>query len=140
MKQVKQKAFKRVLVVLFGSAFVGSTVFMLMGSILGRREQPSTPIADSTVPDEAPEVNYRNNLNSRLQSQIIGYEKLLEKEPENTTILTNLIRIRLEMGDLEGAVEPLTKLAKLQPERTELVAILKEIETQLAEQKATTEK
>ena len=140
MKQAKQKAFKRVLVVLFGSAFVGSTVFMLMGSLLGRREQSSTHITDPTVPDEAPEVNYRNNLNSRLQSQIIGYEKLLEKEPENTTILTNLIRIRLEMGDLEGAVEPLTKLAKLQPERTELVAILKEIETQLAEQKATTEK
>lgn len=136
---MKQKALKRILVVLFGSAFVGSTVFMLMGSILGRREQPSTPIADSNVADEAPEVNYRNNLNARLQSQIIGYEKLLEKEPENTTILTNLIRIKLEMGDLEGAVPPLTKLAKLQPERTELVAILKEIETKLAEQKATKE-
>ena len=130
----------RVLVVLFGSAFVGSTVFMLMGSILGRREQPPTPIANSNVPDEAPEVNYGNNLNARLQSQIIGYEKLLAKEPENTTILTNLIRIRLEMGDLEGAVEPLTKLAKLQPERAELVAILEEIETKLAEQKATVEK
>ncbi|MDJ0649520.1 MAG: tetratricopeptide repeat protein [Xenococcaceae cyanobacterium MO_188.B19] len=136
---MKQKALKRILVVLFGSAFVGSTVFMLMGSILGRREPPATPIADSNVADEAPEVNYRNNLNARLQSQIIGYEKLLEKEPENTTILTNLIRIKLEMGDLEGAVAPLTKLAKLQPERTELVAILKEIETKLAEQKATKE-
>ena len=136
---MKQKALKRVLVVLFGSAFVGSTVFMLMGSILGRQEQPSTPIANSNVADEAPEVNPRNNLNARLQSQIIGYEKLLEKEPENTTILTNLIRIKLEMGDLEGAVAPLTKLAKLQPERTELVAILKEIETKLAEQKATKE-
>ena len=134
---MKQKALKRVLVVLFGSAFVGSTVFMLMGSLFARREQPHTPTADSTVPYEAPEVNQTNNLNSRLQSQIIGYEKLLEKEPENTTILTNLVRIRLEMGDLEGAVEPLTKLAKLQPERTELAAILQEIETKLAEDKAT---
>ena len=134
---MKKKPIKRILVILFGSAFVGSTVFMLIGSLFGRREQPPIHTADSTVSNEAPEVNYRNNAQSRLQAQIVGYEKLLEKEPENTTILTNLIRIRLEIGDLEGAVEPLTKLAKLQPERTELVAILKEIETKLAEEKAT---
>ena len=134
---MKKKPIKRILVILFGSAFVGSTVFMLIGSLFGRREQPPINAANSTVSNEAPEVNYRNNARARLEAQIVGYEKLLEKEPENTTILTNLIRIRLEIGDLEGAVEPLTKLAKLQPERAELVAILEEIETKLAQEKAT---
>ena len=129
----KKKSLQRVLVLLFGTAFVGSTVFMLVGSFWRR---PSTPIADSNLPTEAPAVNSRDNLTARLETQAIGYEKLLEKEPENTTILTNLVQIRLEMGDLEGAVDPLTKLVQLQPERTELATILNQIQARLAEQKS----
>ena len=129
---MKQKALQRILVLLFGSAFVGSTVFMLVGSLSGR-QQPSVPVTDSSVNNAVPEVPPKDNLTARLEAQAIGYERLLEKEPENTTILTSLVRIRLEMGDLAGAVAPLTQLSKLQPERKELVDILQEIETKLAE-------
>ena len=134
---MSKKALQRFLVLLFGTAFVGSTVFMIVGSFW--RRQPSTPITDSTVPTEVPEVNSRDNLTARLEAQAIGYEKLLQKEPENTTILTNLVRIKIELGDLEGAVNPLTKLVKLQPDRTELAAILNDIETRLAEQQSPSE-
>ncbi|HHP7229541.1 MAG TPA: tetratricopeptide repeat protein [Xenococcaceae cyanobacterium] len=128
---MNRKVLQRVLVLLFGAAFVGSTVFMLAGSLL--RRQASTPVADTPVATEVPEANTQASLTARLEAQAVGYEKLLEKEPENTTILTNLVQIKLEMGDLEGAVDPLTKLVKLQPERPELAAILNEIETRLAE-------
>ncbi len=130
---MKQKALQRILVLLFGSAFVGSTVFMLVGSLSGR-QRSSLPVTDSNVANEVTEVPPKDSLTARLESQAIGYERLLEKEPENTTILTSLVRIRLEMGDLEGAVAPLTQLTKLQPERKELVEILQQIETKLAEQ------
>ncbi|MDJ0534934.1 MAG: tetratricopeptide repeat protein [Xenococcaceae cyanobacterium MO_207.B15] len=131
-----KKSLQRGLVLLFGTAFVGSTVFMLVGSFWRR---PSTPIADSNLPTEAPAVNSRDNLTARLETQAIGYEKLLEKEPENTTILTNLVQIRLQMGDLEGAVDPLTKLVQLQPERTELATILNQIQARLAESESASE-
>ncbi len=132
---MSKKSLKRILIILFGSAFVGSTVFMLIGSLLPR-QQHSAPIADSsTNAEEVPEVNYQDNARSRLQAELIGYEKLLTKEPENTTVLTNLVRLRLTIGDLEGAVTDLNKLIKLQPERTELVAALQDIEAELAKQK-----
>lgn len=132
---MSKKSLKRILIILFGSAFVGSTVFMLIGSLLPR-QQHSAPIADSsTNAEEVPEVNYQDNARSRLQAELIGYEKLLAKEPENTTVLNNLVRLRLTIGDLEGAVTDLNKLIKLQPERTELVAALQDIEAELAKQK-----
>ena len=134
---MSKKALQRVLVLIFGAAFIGSTVFMLVGSFW--RRQSSTPITDAAVSTEVPEINSRDNLTARLEAQAIGYEKLLEKEPENTTILTNLVQIRIEMGDLEGAVAPLTQLVRLQPERPELAAILNELETRLADQKSSSE-
>jgi tetratricopeptide (TPR) repeat protein len=61
---------------------------------------------------------------SDLEAQARGYELVLEDEPDNQTALRNLLRIRQELGDVEGTIEPLEKLAELNPTQLEYTILL----------------
>ncbi len=59
-----------------------------------------------------------------LEAQARGYELVLEREPDNQTALQGLLQTQIQLGNLEAAIEPLEKLAELNPEQTEYQVLL----------------
>lgn len=68
---------------------------------------------------------------TKLEAEANGYQKVLEREPNNNTALTGLLKIRLQQKDLTGAIAPLEKLAKLNPEQTEYLTLLAQAKQQV---------
>ena len=54
-----------------------------------------------------------------LASQALGYQMVLEREPDNQAALRGLLDTRLQQGDLKQAIEPLEKLAQLNPQQSD---------------------
>lgn len=68
-----------------------------------------------------------------MEAEAAGYQKVLDREPDNDTALNGLLKIRLQQKDLEGAILPLTKLAQLHPEQTEYSTLLAQAKQQTAD-------
>ncbi len=68
---------------------------------------------------------------TKLAAEASGYEKVLEREPNNDTALNGLLDIRLQQKDIESAIAPLAKLAKIHPEQTEYSTLLAQAKQQL---------
>jgi hypothetical protein len=126
---MNRKQIQRLLIVIFGLAFVGSTAFAIIDSLFAARNTTTTNEAATTA---------ETSVTEQLQAQAQGYAKVLEREPENTTALTGLLQTSLQMGDLTTAIAPLKKLTELYPENTELKDLLTKIETELAKQSTPT--
>ncbi|MGK7895320.1 MAG: tetratricopeptide repeat protein [Xenococcus sp. (in: cyanobacteria)] len=62
--------------------------------------------------------------NSRLEAEARGYQKVLEREPQNETALRELLNIRLQQQDILGAIAPLETLAQIHPQVTEYSILL----------------
>ena len=125
---MSKKQLQRILVVIFGLAFVGSTGAVIIGSLF-RKDTPvaNNPVAETTSPLE------------QLQAQANGYEKVLAREPNNINALTALVQIRLQTGDLQGAIAPLDTLVEMYPEDTSLVALRTQIKQELESKSTETE-
>ena len=94
--------------------FGGSTIFgmvSLFGS--GLSSQHPQKSATAAVSQE-----------SLLAAQERGYETVLQREPQNQTALEGLANVRLQMNNKVGAIEPLEKLVKLNPDRADYKALL----------------
>ncbi|GAB4224697.1 MAG: hypothetical protein Kow0049_00710 [Stanieria sp.] len=120
---MNRKTVQRVLVLLFGLAFIGSTAFMLVGSLFSNDSQSSASTSKATGSSEQ----------EQLQAQIRGYEKVLTREPNNPTALQGLVQARLALQDLPGAIEPLEKLVQLYPQEPELKALLEAVKQKSAQ-------
>jgi cytochrome c-type biogenesis protein CcmH/NrfG len=95
-------------------SFAGSAIFgiiSLFGSGLSSQHQQKP--ATATVSQE-----------SLLAAQERGYETVLQREPQNQTALEGLANVRLQMNNQVGAIEPLEKLVKLNPDRVDYKALL----------------
>ncbi len=68
---------------------------------------------------------------TKLQGTIDGYKAVLEREPENQTALAGIIEAKIALGDLKGSVEPLEKLASLNPDTPEYSILLAQTKQQL---------
>jgi len=66
-----------------------------------------------------------------LTAEASGYQKVLEREPNNDTALSGLLKIRLQQKDIPGAIAPLEKLAQLHPEQTEYGVLLAQAKQQV---------
>jgi len=66
-----------------------------------------------------------------LASQALGYQMVLEREPDNQTALRGLLDTRLQQGDLRQAIEPLEKLAQLNPQQSDYLLLLAEAKQQI---------
>jgi tetratricopeptide (TPR) repeat protein len=67
----------------------------------------------------------------KLASQALGYQMVLEREPDNQTALRGLLDTRLQQGDLKQAIEPLEKLAQLNPQQSDYLLLLAEAKQQI---------
>jgi cytochrome c-type biogenesis protein CcmH/NrfG len=112
----RKNPFFRILIIISGLSFAGSTVFGLFGLFTKAfQAQPNT--AQSAAVSK----------NAQLEAQEHGYELVLQREPENQIALKGLVDTRLQMNDLPGAVEPLEKLIKLEPDNTGYKALLAQL-------------
>ncbi|WP_293182658.1 MULTISPECIES: tetratricopeptide repeat protein [unclassified Microcoleus] len=97
------------------AGFAGSTIFgmvSLFSSGLSSQHRQK-PVAAVVVSQE-----------SLLAAQERGYETVLQREPQNQTALEGLANVRLEMDDRVGAIEPLEKLVKLNPDKADYKVLL----------------
>jgi tetratricopeptide (TPR) repeat protein len=81
---------------------------------------------------------------SKLEDQVRGYELVLQKDPENQTALKGLLQARLELlrqkapgevkkADIQVVIEPLEKLAKLNPQQSEYGVLLAQAKQQIGD-------
>lgn len=117
---MNKKNLQRILISLFGLAFIGSTG---IAAIAGLFSKPPAPQAHRTGNDPSVEEE-------QIAVIVNGYEKVLAREPENPTALEGLAQIYVETGKMDKAIPSLEKLVKLYPERQELAQLLEVIKYQ----------
>jgi tetratricopeptide (TPR) repeat protein len=82
---------------------------------------------------------------SKLEDQVRGYELVLQKDPENQTALKGLLQARLQLlsqkgpgevkpTDIQVVIEPLEKLARLNPQKSEYGVLLAQAKQQIGDQ------
>lgn len=113
-QNTSQKPIQRILVILSALAFGGSTVLGMV-SLLTTDFQASKNTSKTAAGSKDAQ---------QLKAQAQGYELVLQREPENQVALQGLVQTRLEMNDLQGAVEPMEKLVKLNPDNPQYKALL----------------
>lgn len=111
-----QKPIQRFLIILSGVAFAGSTLLGIGSLYINAFQEPK---------DTAPTAT--SSQDTQLNAQVQGYELVLQREPDNQLALQGLVQARLQMNDLQGAVEPLEKLIKLNPDRADYKALLAQL-------------
>lgn len=114
------KPIQRILIIISGIAFAGSTVFGMAGLFTSALQEPKDNAKTAA-----------GSRDSQLEAQERGYELVLQREPDNQVALQGLVQARLQMNDLQGAVDPLEKLVKLNPDQAEDKALLTGIKERL---------
>ncbi|MBW4576914.1 MAG: tetratricopeptide repeat protein [Aphanothece sp. CMT-3BRIN-NPC111] len=114
---MSQKPINRILIILSAVAFMGSTVLGAVGLFSSALQEPKDDAKTAAA----------KSIDSQLQTQERGYELVLKREPGNQVALEALVQIRLQKNDLKGAVPPLEKLVKLNPDKASYKALLAEL-------------
>lgn len=81
--------------------------------------QPANP-ANGTV-----------NAVTPLENQALGYQLVLEREPDNVNALQGLLEIRLQQQNLTAAIAPLERLGQLNPAQVQYRILLAQAKSQL---------
>ncbi len=125
---VSQKRGRWIINVVLVLILLVSLVFssLLLGGVF-RENQPSVAATPSVT--ETPS----STKFAELEAQVKGYELVLQREPDNRTALRGLLDVRLQMGDLKGAIVVLDRLAKLNPEETDYTVLLAQAKQQLGD-------
>lgn len=103
------KPYQRILILLSGLAFLGSTGFALFGLFT---KPPTDPQSQAQQQNQSQE--------NQLKQQEKGYEAVLAREPNNVVALQGLAEIRFVLKDFQGAIAPIEKLVKLYPQDPDL--------------------
>ena len=69
----------------------------------------------------------------KLEAEANGYEKVLQREPENDTALRGLLEIRLKQKDLDKAIAPLETLARIHSDQSEYTILLAQAKQQVTD-------
>ena len=96
----------------FGGSAIFGVVSLFSSGLSSQHQQKSAPVAVSQE--------------SLLAAQERGYQTVLQREPQNQTALEGLANVRLQMNNQVGAIEPLEKLVKLNPDRLDYKALLEQ--------------
>lgn len=122
-KTKNRKSWLSLILVLIILAFVGVSMLPLLSAFLKDNQQPT--VATSSSPSTTvPRLSTAEQ--EELESRAKGFELVLEREPENSSALRGLVEVRLEQGNLERALDPLAKLAQLNPQQPDYAVLLAE--------------
>jgi tetratricopeptide (TPR) repeat protein len=113
-----------VVLILAVVAFVGFSLIPLIDAAFKGNQ---TQTAASPSPTQSASATPKKE---ELEAQAKGYELVLQREPENPTALRGLLEARLGLKDVKGAIVPLEKLAKLNPNETEYAILLAQAKQQ----------
>ena len=105
-------------------AFVGISLAPLLSGIF----QGGPAVVSSPSPSVAVSPGAKSK--EQLEDQARGYESVLQREPDNATALRGLLETRLALGDVKGAIAPLEKLAKLNPNESLYSVLLAQAKVQ----------
>ena len=117
--QQKRSRWLYVVLVLMLLALLGFSTLPVLSSITQGNQSPNR-----TVLAEKQE---------KLETEALGYQLVLEREPDNQTALRGLLEVRLKQGDIEGAISPLESLAKLNPQQTDYAILLAQTKQQVSD-------
>lgn len=106
------------------AAFLSLSLLPILGGNVGR--QGRAPGNGSTPVDPA-------SRQGELEAQARGYELVLEREPDNQTALKGLVETRIQLGDLQGVVPALEKLAAQNPTVSDYQVLLAQTKQQLGD-------
>lgn len=102
MAASKNRWFIGIVLVFSLVALLAVSLLPLFGSTNRRATTPgSTPTSEGQA---------------ELESRARGYELVLQREPDNKAALEGLVEAKIQLGDLQGVVEPLSRLADLNPD------------------------
>ncbi|MEH2206985.1 MAG: tetratricopeptide repeat protein [Nostoc sp.] len=137
MSQPRNRWIVQVVLAVAILAFVGVSVIPIIGAF------------NNTPPSSQNTANTRGSLSSadqksKLEDEARGYEQVLQREPENQTALKGLLQARLQLlsqkdksevkpADIQVVIEPLEKLAKLNPEQSEYSVLLAQAKQQIGD-------
>ena len=121
-KKQKRKTLSRVVTLVLGLGFAGSTLAIALSSVFSQNNSP-TVSSNPNAPDAEEQI----------QQQIDGYQKVLEREPQNVTALEGLAQIYLQT-DPKQAIPTLEKLVEYYPEQQQYAGILEIVKQQEAVQ------
>lgn len=101
-----------------GAMVSALVLFSLVPLVMGLW-QPR-PAADGVVNGATP-----------LESQALGYQLVLEREPDNVNALQGLLEIRLQQKNLSAAIAPLERLGQIRADQVQYRILLAQLKTQL---------
>ncbi len=78
-------------------------------------------------------ANISSVTSANLETQALGYQLILEREPDNQNALRGLLEIKLKQSDLAGAISPLERLAQLNPQVADYGILLAQAKQQLGD-------
>ncbi|MEA5600617.1 tetratricopeptide repeat protein [Nostoc sp. UHCC 0252] len=137
MSQPRNRWIVQIVLVLAVLAFVGVSVIPIIGAFNNTPSSTQNPASTrGTLPS--------SDLKSKLEDEVRGYELVLQREPENQTALKGLLQARLQLlsqkeksevkpADIQVVIEPLEKLAKLNPEKSEYSVLLAQAKQQIGD-------
>ncbi|BCL36923.1 tetratricopeptide repeat protein [Nostoc sp. MS1] len=132
MSQSRNRWIVQLILALAVLAFIGVSVLPIIGALNNSASPPNQNSATN------PSTPVASNQKSQLEDQVRGYESVLQREPENQAALKGLLQARLQLlalkeGNVQGVIEPLEKLAKLNPEQTEYGVLLAQAKQQIGD-------
>lgn len=137
MSQPRNRWIIQIVLVLAVTAFIGVSVIPIIGAL----NNPQSVSGNTTSnPTNSPASNQK----SQLADEVRGYELVLQREPENQTALKGLVQARLQLlsqkgrgevkpADIQAVIEPLEKLAKLNPQQSEYGVLLAQAKQQIGD-------
>jgi tetratricopeptide (TPR) repeat protein len=108
--------FARIAVLIGMVGLLGFSVSPMVSAVLeARQANPQTPANTQPTQQSARE---------ELQAQAKGYELVLQREPDNQAALLGLLQVRMQLEDIKGTLEPLEKLAQINPKEARYQVLL----------------
>jgi cytochrome c-type biogenesis protein CcmH/NrfG len=123
-RQAQIRRRQRVAAIVSAVCFLSSTVFAVAHFM-----------TDNLRPLSQPAPTAQESVDSQLETQEKGYELVLQREPQNQVALEGLVQTRLKMKSFQGAQQPLEKLIKLHPNRSDYQALSEQIRQEMGDRK-----